>query len=112
MPLTFFEMLFLHQELLADSLKFQLLASVCFSLVFIGIRVFYSVAALSSQRADLNPSTGSLAIRVILGFLPGLIATLAFLAAGFKTQGSAKLADDGRQELEEPSHKPRSAPYV
>lgn len=43
--------------------------AVAFSLVFIGIRVFYSLAALCTQRASLNPVTGLLVIRVVLGFL-------------------------------------------
>ncbi|KAK2768746.1 hypothetical protein FQN54_000602 [Arachnomyces sp. PD_36] len=88
-----------------------LLASVCFSLVFIGVRVFYSVAALTSQKASLNPTTGSLALRVVLGFLPGLITTLAYICAGIKTQGVAKLAGDEPHDIS-PSRKPRPAPYV
>lgn len=64
----------------------QLLYSVCFSLVFIAIRVFYSVAALTSGKASLNPLTGSLAVRVVLGFISELIAVLAFVLAGLRTR--------------------------
>lgn len=63
----------------------KLLSSVCFSLVFIGIRIFYSVVALSTQKSYLSPTTGALPIRVLLAFLPELITTLAYIAAGFKT---------------------------
>ncbi|PLB47570.1 hypothetical protein P170DRAFT_426812 [Aspergillus steynii IBT 23096] len=67
-----------------------LLSTVCFSLTFIGVRVFYSLVAMCTQRADLNPTTGSLAIRVVLGFLPELIAAIAYVAAGMKTQNASK----------------------
>lgn len=67
-------------------LEVQLLASVGFSLAFIGIRVFYSLVALCTEKAYLNPATGSLAIRVVLGLLPELIATLAYIFVGVKTR--------------------------
>ncbi|KAF3012677.1 hypothetical protein E8E15_001073 [Penicillium rubens] len=69
-----------------------LLVAVAFSLVFIGIRVFYSLAALCTQRASLNPVTGLLVIRVVLGFLPEIIAALVCIFVGIKTQGAAQLA--------------------
>ncbi|KAJ6189014.1 hypothetical protein N7519_003922 [Penicillium mononematosum] len=69
-----------------------LLMAVAFSLVFIGIRVFYSLAALCTQRASLNPVTGLLAIRVVLGFLPEVIAALVCIFAGIRTQDAALLA--------------------
>lgn len=56
------------------------------SLVFIGIRVLYGLVAESTQKADLNPVTGSLAIRVVLSFLPELIAVLIFVFEGFRTR--------------------------
>ncbi|RJE25689.1 hypothetical protein PHISCL_01952 [Aspergillus sclerotialis] len=68
-----------------------LLGSNVPALVLIGVRVFYSVVALSTQKSYLNPTTGTLPIRVILGFLPELIATIIYVAAGLKTQGVAKL---------------------
>ncbi|RHZ53566.1 uncharacterized protein CDV56_103643 [Aspergillus thermomutatus] len=86
-----------------------LLGTVCFSLVFVGVRVFYSLAALCTERAALNPVTGSLAIRVVLGFLPEVIATLAYVFAGMKTQGAALLA---HVEEEMVPAKPRSQPWV
>ncbi|KAL1882533.1 hypothetical protein Plec18167_002949 [Paecilomyces lecythidis] len=86
-----------------------LLSSIGLALVFIGIRVFYSLVALSTERASLNPTTGSLAIRVVLGFLPELIATLIYIAAGFATQNAARQA---RGEADDTSRKPHQAPYV
>ncbi|ORY61459.1 uncharacterized protein BCR38DRAFT_411332 [Pseudomassariella vexata] len=88
-----------------------LLKSVCFSLAFVGIRVFCSLAALCTQKAYLNPTTGSLAIRVVLFFLSELIATLAYITAGFKTQALAKVQQDGDDDLPV-SQKLQSAPYV
>ena len=70
--------------------------SVALALVFIGIRVFYTLVALCTRRADLSPINGSLAIRVILGFLSELIATLIYIAAGMKTQGAANVAGERR----------------
>ncbi|RLM00021.1 hypothetical protein CFD26_107463 [Aspergillus turcosus] len=89
-----------------------LLATICFSLVFIGIRVFYSLVALCTQRASLNPVTGSLAIRVVLSFLPEVIATLAYIFAGMKTQGAALLAHVEEEEMVSPPPKPRAQPWV
>ena len=72
----------------------QLFASVSFSLLFIGVRVFYSLVALCSQNPSLNPTTGLFIFRLVLGFLPELIAALVFIAAGVKTRGVAKMADN------------------
>ncbi|CAG8898776.1 unnamed protein product [Penicillium egyptiacum] len=88
-----------------------LLMAVAFSLVFIGIRVFYSLAALCTQRASLNPVTGSLAIRLVLGFLPEMIATLAYIFAGIRTQGAALLAHVEEETVSVPP-KPRAQPWV
>lgn len=68
----------------------QLLMTVCFSMVFIGVRVLYSLVAMCTQQASLNPITGSLAVRVVLSFLPELIAAIAYVAAGVKTLGAPK----------------------
>ncbi|KAL6232202.1 hypothetical protein BDW75DRAFT_247340 [Aspergillus navahoensis] len=88
-----------------------LLMAVAFSLVFIGIRVFYSLAALCTQRASLNPVTGSLTIRVVLGFLPEVISTLAYIFSGIRTQGAALLAHV-EEEVVTAEPKPRSHPWV
>ncbi|KAK1147797.1 hypothetical protein N8T08_000310 [Aspergillus melleus] len=76
-----------------------LLSTVCFSLSFIGVRVIYSLVAMSTQRVDLNPTTGSLAIRVVLSFLPELIAAIAYIAAGMKARDAPK--QDREEEAEE-----------
>ncbi|THC93877.1 hypothetical protein EYZ11_006629 [Aspergillus tanneri] len=89
-----------------------LLMAVAFSLVFIGIRVFYSLTALCTQRASLNPVTGSLAIRVVLGFLPEVIATLAYIFAGIRTQGAALLAHVEEEEMVSVPPKSRAQPWV
>ncbi|ROW10382.1 hypothetical protein VMCG_02020 [Cytospora schulzeri] len=67
-----------------------LLLSVIFSLIFIGIRVLYSLVAFSTQKPYLNPATGSLTIRVLLSFLPELIATCSFIFAGVQTRRIAR----------------------
>lgn len=62
--------------------------------------------------------TGSIAIRVILGFLSELIAALIFVGAGFKTEdAAANLGARGqdREEGDEESYKLPAAsgpPYV
>lgn len=93
------------------NIKFQLFASVSFSLLFIGVRVFYSLVALCSQKASLNPTTGVFIIRLILGFLPELIAALVFIAAGVKTRNVAKMADNDTGDVPM-VYKQYSAPYA
>jgi hypothetical protein len=75
----------------------QLLTAIAFALVFIGIRVFYSLAYLCTQKQYLNPTTGSLAIRVILGFLAELIAVISLIIAGFMTQGASRESHEERK---------------
>ncbi|KAF4462933.1 C6 zinc finger domain-containing [Fusarium albosuccineum] len=74
-----------------------LLIAVIVALVFIGIRVIYTLVALTSNEAKLNPATGSLAIRVVLSFLPELIAVIIFLIAGLFSRNIRDLAK-GRPE--------------
>lgn len=90
----------------------KLLWSITFSLVFIGIRVFYSLATLTTQKPSLNPTTGSLPIRVLLAFLPELIATIAYVAAGLQTQGAAQLGDQDEGDDYSMPRKTQSAPWV
>ncbi|KAL1848004.1 hypothetical protein VTK73DRAFT_10217 [Phialemonium thermophilum] len=68
-----------------------LLYSLAASLVLVGIRVLYSLVALCSEKPSLNPATGSLAIRVVLAFLPELIAVLILLGAGILTLNAMRL---------------------
>lgn len=60
--------------------------AVLFALIFIGIRVVYTLVALVTSDPSLNPTTGSLTIRVVLSFLPDLISTLILVGAGFITR--------------------------
>lgn len=53
---------------------------------FIGTRVTYGLIAESTQKRNLNPVTGSLAIRTVLGLLPELITTLILMFVGFRTR--------------------------
>lgn len=82
------------QQNMAQSTTYRegtmLLYCVAFSVIFVGIRVWYSLAALVSQDPSLNQVTGSLAIRVVLSFLPELIVAVAFIVAGFLTQNVAR----------------------
>jgi hypothetical protein len=61
------------------------LIAVAIGLIFVGIRVIYTLIALTSNDADLNPITGTLAVRVVLSFLPELIAILVYLVVGVLT---------------------------
>lgn len=83
-----------------------MLGSIAFCLVLIGVRVFYSLVAVCTQAPYLNPSTGTLVIRVVLGFLPELLATLVYTCAGIQTRDVAKMVRHGIA-----GYKP-SAPYV
>ncbi|OQE40013.1 hypothetical protein PENCOP_c006G05633 [Penicillium coprophilum] len=89
-----------------------LLMAVTFSLVFIGIRVFYSLTALCTQRVSLNPVTGSLAIRVVLDFLPEVISTLSFILAGIITRSAALLAHAEAEKVVSVPPKPQAQPWV
>ncbi|KAK4246258.1 hypothetical protein C7999DRAFT_15588 [Corynascus novoguineensis] len=75
-----------------------LLYSVTFSLASFGIRVFYTLVALTTRRPSLSPITGSLAVRVVLSFLPELVATLAFLAAGMWTRNALRIRKEKEKE--------------
>jgi hypothetical protein len=56
--------------------------------------------------------TGSLAIRVVLGFLPEVIVTLVYIFAGFRTQGAALLAHVEEEEMGHAPPKSRAQPWV
>lgn len=64
----------------------QLLYGVLVALLIEEIQLVYSLVAQCTQRADLNPTTGNLAVRVVLGFLPGVVATAVLVAVGFWTR--------------------------
>ncbi|PMB69523.1 hypothetical protein BM221_004167 [Beauveria bassiana] len=56
-----------------------ILIGVAPTLVFIGARVLHTLVALVSQNKSLNPVTGTLAVRVVLVFLPEQSAALTLL---------------------------------
>lgn len=86
----------LYYQLCAGSLTgSQLLLSCTVALVFTGIRVIYSLVALVTQNPTLSPATGSLAVRVVLSFLPELISTLILLVGGILTRDIRKDAGPG-----------------
>ncbi|KAK8030175.1 hypothetical protein PG993_011466 [Apiospora rasikravindrae] len=64
----------------------KLLWGVAAALPFIGVRVLCSLVALMTRRAYLNPSTGALSIRVVVVFLPELVACPVLIAAGVATR--------------------------
>ncbi|KAL2179259.1 uncharacterized protein P884DRAFT_240045 [Thermothelomyces heterothallicus CBS 202.75] len=76
-----------------------LLRAVAFSLVPIGIRVLYALVALTTRRRSLNPVTGSLAARVVLGLLPELITTLVLIIAGMRTRNASRVGNEKAEEL-------------
>ncbi|EPS27172.1 hypothetical protein PDE_02115 [Penicillium oxalicum 114-2] len=89
-----------------------LLAAVVFALSFIGLRVIYTLVALCTQKPSLNPVTGSLAIRVVLSFLPEVIATLAFILSGFQTIRAPQLARLSQEDNSSLSPKRRAQPWI
>ncbi|CAI7678387.1 unnamed protein product [Penicillium manginii] len=63
-----------------------LLQGAVVALLFIGIRVMYSLVAVCTQRRDLSPVYGKTDIRVTLMFLPEVLATLAMIIVGLRTR--------------------------
>ncbi|RAH73370.1 uncharacterized protein BO66DRAFT_220582 [Aspergillus aculeatinus CBS 121060] len=64
-----------------------LLTGTLLALPLVEISVIYILVAQITQRADLNPTTGSLAVRVVLGFLPELLAAIVLVFVGILTRG-------------------------
>ncbi|KNG89878.1 integral membrane protein [Aspergillus nomiae NRRL 13137] len=52
------------------------------AIVFTGVRVLYNLVAVCTQRQDLSPVFGSIAVRVVLVFLPEVLAALSMIFAG------------------------------
>lgn len=75
------------------------------------MRVFYSVVLISTGKASLNPVTGEMGIRVALGFVMELIATIVYISAGLMTQKAAEVMDMERSYSYDAS-RPHSGPYV
>ncbi|KAL2821319.1 hypothetical protein BDW59DRAFT_164202 [Aspergillus cavernicola] len=64
----------------------MLLYGVLVVLVIEEIQILYFLVAEYTQHADLNPTTGSLAVRAVLNFLPELIGTLILVFVGIQTR--------------------------
>ncbi|KAJ5603357.1 hypothetical protein N7537_006313 [Penicillium hordei] len=69
-----------------------LLTGTLLALALVEISVVYMLIAEFTQRADLNPMTGSLAVRVVLGFFPELLAAIVLVFAGFVTRRAGEKA--------------------
>ncbi|KAJ5950097.1 integral membrane protein [Penicillium verhagenii] len=63
-----------------------LLQGAFIALLFIGIRVIYTLVAVCTQKRDLSPIDGSIAVRVVLMFLPEVLATLTLILVGLRTR--------------------------
>ncbi|RAH76880.1 hypothetical protein BO86DRAFT_348577 [Aspergillus japonicus CBS 114.51] len=63
-----------------------LLTGTLLALPLVEVSVIYMLVAQFTQRADLNPMTGGLAVRVVLGFLPELLAAMVLVVVGIVTR--------------------------
>ncbi|KAJ5134212.1 integral membrane protein [Penicillium atrosanguineum] len=63
-----------------------LLQGALVALAFVGIRVIYGVIAVFTQKRDLSPVYGTTAVRVVLMFLPEVLATMTIIAVGLRTR--------------------------
>ncbi|OAA69094.1 C6 zinc finger domain protein [Cordyceps fumosorosea ARSEF 2679] len=68
----------------------KLLKGVALASIFIGVRVWYTLAAFVSQKKSLSPATGTIAVRVVLILLPELAASLILLAYGWTTRDATR----------------------
>ncbi|KAI9924789.1 hypothetical protein MW887_006645 [Aspergillus wentii] len=73
------------------------------ALVFIGIRVLYALIADCTQDAKLNPMSGELAIRVVLGLISELVTVLVFIYVGVRTLDVRKYAGVDARKSEDRS---------
>ncbi|PYH81035.1 integral membrane protein [Aspergillus uvarum CBS 121591] len=60
------------------------------ALFFVGIRAIYQLVAVCTQRKDLSSSTGSLAVRVVLVFLPEAFTVFSMVLVGVQTRNVRK----------------------
>ncbi|UNI22778.1 hypothetical protein JDV02_008634 [Purpureocillium takamizusanense] len=68
-----------------------LLTGTLIALFLVEISVIYMLIAEFTQRADLNIATGSLGVRVVLGFLPELLTAIVLVCVGIMTRGVGKI---------------------
>lgn len=64
----------------------QLIQGAFIALLFLGVRVIYGIVYVVTQRRDLSPIYGSLAVRVLLMFLPEVFAALTMVVVGVRTR--------------------------
>ncbi|KAF7592263.1 hypothetical protein BBP40_000465 [Aspergillus hancockii] len=64
----------------------KLLYGALGAIVFAGVRVIYNLIAVMTQRKDLSSVSGTIAVRVVLIFLPEALAALSMIAAGLWTR--------------------------
>ncbi|BCR87616.1 uncharacterized protein ACHE_40180S [Aspergillus chevalieri] len=77
-----------------------LLYSACLALIFSGIRVLYTLVVLCTQKGSFILDYDTLALRVVLSFLPEVIAVIIYICAGIMTQSAAsKLANYEPEDL-------------
>jgi hypothetical protein len=50
------------------------------------VRVIYGIVSVFTQKRDLSPIYGSLAVRVVLMFLPEVLAALTMTVVGVRTR--------------------------
>ncbi|KAE8422692.1 hypothetical protein BDV36DRAFT_310401 [Aspergillus pseudocaelatus] len=68
----------------------KLMYGALVAIVFAGVRIIYNLVAVCTQRQDLSPVFGSVAVRVILVFLPEVLAALSMMFAGLLTRNIRK----------------------
>ncbi|CEJ62122.1 hypothetical protein PMG11_10632 [Penicillium brasilianum] len=63
-----------------------LLQGAFVTLIFIAVRVIYGLVYVFTGRRDLSPIYGSLAVRVVLMFLPEVLAAVTMIVVGLRTR--------------------------
>ncbi|RDW90303.1 uncharacterized protein DSM5745_02078 [Aspergillus mulundensis] len=85
-----------------DALKFRqgtlLLYGTVVALVPLGVRVIYALVATATQRKDLSTVSGTVAVRVVLMFLPEALTAIVIVVFGFLTGGKGRNASAGDKE--------------
>lgn len=81
-----------------------LLFCTVFALLWIRVRVIYTLIAFTTQLRSLNPITGTMAVRVVLDLLPEVIATLSFLIGGILDPPQSRRQKHSGREPEETRH--------
>ncbi|CAD0100481.1 unnamed protein product [Aureobasidium mustum] len=91
-------------SLTAPAYRRILLSTTVFALPWSGVRVIYTLVAFASEKKSLNPITGTLAVRIVLGLLPEVIATLSFLVGGLLDPPQHQRHECPEHGIETPQH--------